>query len=95
MPALPEDVVVVTAADRASGTQVAAAARRTSLRLVSDVTLDLGENLRVRGSGIDARLGGSISLRGTLPDAPGDTARSASAMAATARTARSCRSPAA
>ncbi|HWS74576.1 MAG TPA: translocation/assembly module TamB domain-containing protein, partial [Quisquiliibacterium sp.] len=67
-PTLPEDVVVVSEADRAAGTP--AAARRTSLRLASDVTLDLGENLRVRGSGIDARLAGSINLRGTLPDAP-------------------------
>jgi translocation and assembly module TamB len=38
--------------------------------IASDVTLDLGDNLRVRGSGLDARLTGSLKLRGTLPDAP-------------------------
>ncbi|HPU51721.1 MAG TPA: translocation/assembly module TamB domain-containing protein [Burkholderiaceae bacterium] len=41
-----------------------------SLRIFSDVALDLGEKLRVRGSGVDARLTGTINLRGTLPDAP-------------------------
>jgi translocation and assembly module TamB len=69
-PTLPEDVVVVSRRDPPSTAPAAAAARRTSLRLAADVELDLGENLRVRGSGIDARLLGSVSLRGTLPEAP-------------------------
>lgn len=72
-PSLPDDVVIVT-----RGTRPAAAAEpeapvapgRASLRIASDVTLDLGENLRVHGSGIDARLAGSVNLRGTLPEAP-------------------------
>ena len=41
-----------------------------SLRISADLTLDLGERLRVRGSGVDARLTGTVNLRGTLPDAP-------------------------
>jgi translocation and assembly module TamB len=40
------------------------------MRLSADIALDLGEQLRVRGSGIDARLTGKLSLRGTLPGAP-------------------------
>lgn len=81
-PALPDDVVVLRR--RPSGTgpgdskpampartdSPSGASRRTRLAITSDLALDLGENLRVRGSGVDARLGGTLQLRGTLPDAP-------------------------
>jgi len=66
-PTLPADVVIVgrEAPDgRATGT----AAQR--LRIEADLRLNLGENLRVYGSGVDARLTGQLTLRGTLPDAP-------------------------
>jgi translocation and assembly module TamB len=69
-PTLPNDVVIVGARARAADAQAAAAVRSSSLRIASDVTLDLGDNLRVHGSGIDARLAGSLNLRGALPDAP-------------------------
>lgn len=75
-PSLPDDVEIVTARPAAAGAGAAAAPRAaravgdSSLRLVADLAVDLGERLRVRGSGVDARLGGSLVLRGTLPDAP-------------------------
>ncbi|MEN9314508.1 MAG: hypothetical protein RIS35_901 [Pseudomonadota bacterium] len=80
-PTLPDDVVVLRrrtagagdpdrseAASRAGGAGVAGP--RTRLAVTADLALDLGEKLRVRGSGVDARLGGTLQLRGTLPDAP-------------------------
>ncbi|MCX7273901.1 MAG: translocation/assembly module TamB domain-containing protein [Burkholderiales bacterium] len=74
-PALPADVEIV---DRTAAAPAApsgapgrpARAEESSLRLVSDMTIDLGEKLRVRGSGVDVRLTGALSLRGTLPEAP-------------------------
>lgn len=70
-PSLPDDVVIVARRDAsAAGAGPVAAVRRTSLRLAAEVELDLGEKLRVLGSGIDAQLRGSVSLRGSLPEAP-------------------------
>ncbi|MBN9427948.1 MAG: translocation/assembly module TamB domain-containing protein [Burkholderiales bacterium] len=40
------------------------------LRIGADLTLDLGEKLRVRGSGVDVTLAGTLNLRGTLPAEP-------------------------
>lgn len=39
-------------------------------RVVSDVTIDLGEAFRVFGAGLEARLEGPLTLRGRLPEAP-------------------------
>jgi translocation and assembly module TamB len=75
-PSLPDDIEIATARPPAAGAGAALAARParpvgdSSLRLVADLAVDLGDRLRVRGSGVDARLGGSLVLRGTLPDAP-------------------------
>lgn len=70
-PTLPDDVVIVGARGSAADEpQAAAAVRGSSLRIASDITLDLGDALRVHGSGIDARLAGSLNLRGALPEAP-------------------------
>jgi translocation and assembly module TamB len=43
---------------------------KTQLGLGADLVLDLGQKLQVRGSGVDARLAGSLTVRGTLPGAP-------------------------
>lgn len=79
-PSLPDDVVIVDASskpgpgaagaiDGAAGAE-AAAPSGSALRLGADLEVDLGERIRVRGSGVDARLAGTLRLRGTLPDAP-------------------------
>ena len=39
-------------------------------RVQADLVLDLGDRLRVRGGGVDARLGGELTLEGALPAAP-------------------------
>ena len=67
-PVLPADVVIAgrtTAADAA-----AAPGDAQRLRIAADIALELGEQLRVRGSGIDARITGRLNLRGTLPETP-------------------------
>ncbi|TXL68662.1 translocation/assembly module TamB domain-containing protein [Zeimonas arvi] len=79
-PSLPGDVVIVDAsappAPRGAGAAGSAAAQsgpaqsESALRLGADLEVDLGERIRVRGSGVDARLAGTLRLRGTLPDAP-------------------------
>jgi len=72
-PSLPDDVVVV---DRARGNGASAPALANGraaeqrFRIGTDLELDLGQKLRVRGSGVDALLGGTVTLRGALPDAP-------------------------
>ena len=68
-PHLPDDVVIV---DGRSGAppREGAAPRDDGLHVSADLTLDLGERLRVRGSGIDVLLAGSLNLQGTLPAAP-------------------------
>ena len=74
-PSLPDDMVVVGAAAPTTATAAAparpgAGAAESGLRLHADLAIDLGEKLRVRGSGVDARLTGALALRGTLPEAP-------------------------
>jgi translocation and assembly module TamB len=83
-PSLPEDIVIVDrrAAEQQPARPGADGARRNGdapraggaeaepFRIGADLSLDLGDQLRVRGSGVDARLSGSLNLRGTLPDAP-------------------------
>jgi len=66
-PKLPQDVVIAGAGSPDGRTAPAGAQR---LRIEADLGLDLGENLRVYGSGVDARLTGRLTLRGALPDAP-------------------------
>ena len=67
-PTLPDDVTIRRAGGAGESADAVAAAQR--LRIDTDIELDLGENLRVHGSGVDARLTGVLSLRGSLPDAP-------------------------
>ena len=75
-PSLPADVEIIGRSRAAAGNGQAGAAPNglaaarpgadTSLHIASDLTLDLGEKLRVRGSGVDARLTGTVNLRGAL-----------------------------
>lgn len=83
-PALPEDVEIVVAGQSASAPPkarndppfpgaaepVPARSQPAGLRLLADLKIDLGEQFRVRGSGVAARLAGAVTLRGALPDAP-------------------------
>ena len=83
-PTLSRDVVVVRDAAEAAKLR-AAAARRTltggaadeadpeagpGFRVSANLQIDLGDRLRVIGSGVDARLAGQLTLRGRIPDAP-------------------------
>ena len=69
-PTMPDDVVIVDR--RAAGEQAGNAAdpAASGFRIGADLNLDLGDKLRVRGSGIDVVLAGALNLRGTLPSAP-------------------------
>ena len=68
-PTLPADVVVLD--PRQSDLQQAAVpAQDGGFSIASDISIDLGDQLRVHGIGIDARLAGSLNLRGALPQAP-------------------------
>jgi len=80
-PSLPEDVEILRPAAAASASSTpspagAAPSRggravgEASLRVLADLAIDLGERLRVRGSGVEARLAGALQLRGTLPAEP-------------------------
>jgi translocation and assembly module TamB len=85
VPELPSDVVIVNAKKakanakdegaeaslaRAASSQLAALTQDSPLRLSADLEVDLGKNLRVVGGGVDARLEGLLSLKGTLPQQP-------------------------
>jgi translocation and assembly module TamB len=48
----------------------AASESRPGFRVVSDLQIDLGDRLRVFGSGLDAQLRGELRLTGRLPEAP-------------------------
>ena len=73
-PKLPADVVIggkdaqvaAIAETKGSGSQEADA----PLVIDADLRLNLGDQLYVHGSGLDARLSGELQLKGTLPDAP-------------------------
>lgn len=83
-PTLPDDLVIVSSASsgvaaspamgspagNGRGGRPGATAAEAGLRLHADLAIDLGEKLRVRGSGVDARLTGALILRGTLPEDP-------------------------
>lgn len=66
VPVMPEDVIVRGRAV----VREASSDPAQRLRIGADLSLELGEKLRVRGRGLDARLAGKLSLRGRLPDAP-------------------------
>lgn len=73
-PSLPDDVVVAgrekpTPATTATG-KAPAAGQGDGLRIAADLKLDLGQKLRIRGSGVDVWLAGSLQLRGVLPADP-------------------------
>ncbi len=76
-PSLPDDIVIVdrrkpqpaaTAEPRSAGGR--RAQRALPVVLSAQLELDLGEKFRVTGSGLDARLAGTITVSGTLPEAP-------------------------
>ncbi len=69
-PTLPDDVVIVDrgAPDGTAHRPGEGASR--GFTVGADLNLDLGERLRVRGSGVDVVLAGGLTLRGTLPAAP-------------------------
>jgi translocation and assembly module TamB len=85
VPDLPSDVIIVSSkkgkidpneasADaslaRAASSQIAALTQDSPLRLSAELEVDLGQKLRVVGGGVDARLEGLLSLKGTLPQQP-------------------------
>lgn len=75
-PRLPDDVVIVgreAPAPQTVRTPAAAAEDADDgegLRVQAELDLDLGEKLRIRGSGVDVLLAGALELRGTLPANP-------------------------
>ncbi len=68
VPTLPDDVVIM--GDARSAGLAGAPDRGEKLRIGADVSVDLGKDLRVRGKGVNARLAGELTLRGSLPDTP-------------------------
>ncbi len=71
----PNDVFIVRDKD---GKTVAGVTRDTTatsapnsgFNITADLVLDLGQKIKVIGTGVDARLQGNLNLRGTLPEAP-------------------------
>ena len=55
---------------KSASTQLSALTQDSPLRLGADLEVDLGQNLRVVGAGVEARLEGLLSLKGVLPAAP-------------------------
>ncbi len=73
VPELPVDVRLVdsrVAAPRPSAGRQGASDRAWAPRVGADLKIELGEGLRVRGGGVDARLEGELNLSGTLPEQP-------------------------
>lgn len=76
-PRLPDDVVIIGREAQAPPTARTPAAEvdapagsSEGLRVQAELDLDLGEKLRIRGSGVDVLLAGVLELRGTLPANP-------------------------
>ncbi|MEZ5651801.1 MAG: translocation/assembly module TamB domain-containing protein [Burkholderiaceae bacterium] len=71
-PSLPGDVTIVDASQPAEAPAPAKSGEPPSAAPVvrSDLRIDLGEQLRVVGAGVDARLGGQLKIGGTLPENP-------------------------
>ena len=71
VPDLPADIRIVgEAAARKDSAPAAEAAGGWTPRVSAELTIALGQALRVRGGGVDARLGGELTLTGVLPAAP-------------------------
>lgn len=71
VPELPADIRIVGEAAPPTIEQPAGeAARGWTPRVGADLTVTLGDSLRVRGGGVEARLGGELTLSGVLPAAP-------------------------
>ncbi len=76
VPARPDDVVIIghePASGHGAETMVGDgedAGQPEGLRVLADLELDLGRELRIRGSGADLRLAGSLTLGGSLPENP-------------------------
>jgi translocation and assembly module TamB len=58
-----------TPAQAAAAAADAEAEQRRGFQVRSNLEIDLGDALRVFGAGVDARLAGKLTLRGSLPDA--------------------------
>lgn len=70
-PALPADVVLEGARDDAAGRGAKKEkAPESAIRIATDLTVALGDKLRVTGKGVEAHLGGELRIGGTLPDDP-------------------------
>ena len=71
VPDLPADIRIAgEASARRPATPTVEAAGGWTPRVGADLTIALGDALRVRGGGVDARLGGELTLTGVLPAAP-------------------------
>lgn len=81
VPARPADVIIVgeepepaedarTAAVEAGDPDAGSREPQAGLHVLADLELDLGRELRIRGSGADLRLAGSLMLGGSLPENP-------------------------
>lgn len=71
-PRLPDDVVILGRESAARSDDAAKPAEDAArgFNLVADLELDLGRRLRVRGSGIDVLLEGTLRVRGNVPSDP-------------------------
>jgi translocation and assembly module TamB len=71
-PALPADVVLEGARDDAAGrgSKKKEKAQESAIRIATDLSVALGDKLRVTGKGVEAHLGGELRIGGTLPDNP-------------------------
>ncbi len=55
---------------RAAASQLATLTQDSPMRLGADLEIDLGKRLRISGGGVEARLEGTLSLKGILPSQP-------------------------
>lgn len=70
VPDLPADVRISGEVREAPVKADASSVAGWAPRVQVDLAVELGERLRVRGGGVDARLGGELTLSGALPSAP-------------------------
>jgi translocation and assembly module TamB len=61
---------VVSKAVDATAAATAADPSAQPFTIAADLQLDLGQKIKVIGTGVDARLQGTLNLRGTLPESP-------------------------
>jgi translocation and assembly module TamB len=69
-PALPTDVVLEGARDDTARNGAKKKDEKNAIRIASDLSVALGDKLRVTGRGVEAHLGGELHIGGTLPDNP-------------------------